>query len=345
VDYRKLGNTDLKVSSLCLGTMTWGIQNTQDEAHKQLDYALERGINFIDTAEMYPVPPTQETYAKTEEIIGNWSKLHSKRDDIILATKIAGPGFDYIRDGELKLNKKHMKEACEASLKRLKIETIDLYQLHWPERQTNYFGQRGYTHNENEVSFTPILERLEAMQELVNEGKVKHFGLSNETPWGVMQYLSLAKTHNLPRIVSIQNPYNLLNRTFETGLAEMAIREKMGLLAYSPLAFGMLSGKYRHGQKPKNARLTMFDRFTRYLKPLSSKATDMYCDLAQELEVSPATLALAYVSSRNFVTSNIIGATTMEQLIENIDSNEFSITSEIAVKIDEIHELIPNPSP
>lgn len=344
MEMRQLGNTDIKVSSICLGTMTWGVQNNQDEAHAQLDYAFERGINFIDTAEMYPVPPSKETYAQTEEIIGRWQTLHGKRDQIVLATKVSGPGFDYIRDGELKLNRRHMKEAIEGSLKRLQTDYIDLYQLHWPERSTNYFGQRGYVH-QKEQDFTPFLERLETMQELVKEGKVKHFGLSNETPWGVMQYLTLAREHNLPRVVSIQNPYNLLNRTFEVGLSEMAIREKVGLLAYSPLAFGALSGKYLNGQKPEKARLTLFDRFTRYTNPQATKATEMYCDLAKDLKVTPTTLALAYVTSRDFVTSNIIGATTMDQLKENIDSQQLEITQDIVMRVNEIQDLIPNPSP
>ena len=345
METRQLGNTDLNVSKLCLGTMTWGVQNNEAEAHEQLDYALERGINFIDTAEMYPVPPTKETYATTEEIIGKWQGLHNNRDKIVLATKVAGPSFDYIRGGNLKLNREHITAAVDSSLKRLKTDYIDLYQLHWPERSTNYFGQLGYTHQHDAPAFTPFLERLQVMQELKDAGKVRHFGLSNETSWGFMQYLALSQMHNLPRVVSVQNPYNLLNRTYEVGMSEMSIREDVGLLAYSPLAFGALTGKYLGGKKPANARLTLFDRFTRYQNTQALKATELYCELAQKLETTPAKLALAFVTSRDFVTSNIIGATTMEQLKENIDSNDLVLTSEVEQAINEIHTLIPNPSP
>ena len=344
MNYRKLGTTDIDVSTLCLGTMTWGEQNNEAEAHQQLDYAFERGINFIDTAEMYSVPSKPETYAATEKIIGNWPKLQEKRSDIILATKMAGPGMEHVRGGVCKFNKELMTKAVDSSLKRLQTDYIDLYQLHWPERTTNYFGTRGYKHNEGQ-EFTPFLERLEAMQDLVSAGKVKHFGISNETPWGAMQYLSLATAHNLPRIVTIQNPYNLLNRTYEIGLSEMSIREKVGLLAYSPLGFGVLSGKYIGGKKPTGARLTKYERFSRYSNPAATKATELYDKLAKDLGISLTTLALSYVTSRNFVTSNIIGATNLDQLKENIDSIDFNITSEIEVKIDEIQEMIPNPSP
>jgi aryl-alcohol dehydrogenase-like predicted oxidoreductase len=344
MNYKKLGTTDINVSTICLGTMTWGEQNTKQEAHKQLDYSTERGVNFIDTAEMYPVPPSASTYATTEEIIGNWPKLKENRNDIILATKMAGPGMEYVRGGICKFNKHEMTKAVDSSLQRLQTDYIDLYQLHWPERTTNYFGNRGYKHNPSE-EFTPFLERLEAMQELTKSGKIRHFGISNETPWGVMKYLSLAKEHNLPQIVSIQNPYNLLNRTYEIGLSEMSIREKVGLLAYSPLGFGVLSGKYLEGKKPAGARLTKYERFSRYSNPQATKATEQYDKLAKDLEVSLTTLALSYVTSRNFVTSNIIGATNLDQLKENIDSIDFKITNEIEAKINEIHESIPNPSP
>ena len=344
MELRNLGNTDLKVSSLCLGTMTFGEQNTQQEAHAQLDYAIDHDINFIDTAEMYPVPPKKETYAKTEEIIGKWSKLQLQRDKLVLATKIAGPGMDYIRDGSLKFNKSHMVKAVEDSLQRLNTDYIDLYQLHWPERTTNYFGNLGYIHNSDE-HFTPILERLEVMKELKDAGKVLHFGLSNETPWGVMKYLELADRYNLPRIVSIQNPYNLLNRTYEVGLAEVGHRENCGLLAYSPLGFGTLSGKYLNNQKPVGARLTVYERFTRYNNAQALTAIEKYCALAQEIGVKPSTLALSYVTSRPFVTSNIIGATKLEQLKENIDSINFKMTKEIESEINKIHTLVPNPCP
>lgn len=340
---KKLGNTELEVSKICLGTMTWGEQNTLSQAHEQLDYSFERGINFIDTAEMYPVPPKEATYTTTEQYIGKWSKLKTNRDNIVLATKMAGPGMEYVRDGICKFNKDHMTKAVDASLGRLNTDYIDLYQLHWPERSTNYFGNRGYVHKDEEI--TPFLERLEAMQSLVDAGKVKHFGLSNETPWGVMQYLTLAATHNLPRVVSIQNPYNLLNRTYETGLAEMSIREKVGLLAYSPLGFGVLSGKYIGGKKPAGARLSKYERFSRYSNKNAQRATELYFELAKELNTTLTTLALSYVTSRNFVTSNIIGATNLNQLKENIDSIEFKIDHDIEIKINEIQEMIPNPSP
>jgi len=264
MDYRQLGRTDLNVSAIALGTMTWGEQNTQDEAFAQIEYAKNAGINFIDTAEMYPVPPKAETYATTERYIGNWFKARGDRADWILASKIAGPGngIDYIRDGQLKHNRTHIVQALDASLKRLQTDWIDLYQLHWPERSTNFFGQLGYTHHADE-QFTPLEDTLEALDEQVKAGKIRHIGLSNETPWATMKFLQLAESRGWPRAVSIQNPYNLLNRSFEVGLAEIAIREQCGLLAYSPLAFGMLSGKYDGGARPAKGRLTLYSRFSR----------------------------------------------------------------------------------
>lgn len=346
MEFRKLGNTTLDVSLICLGTMTWGEQNTEKEAHEQLDYAFERGVNFIDTAEMYPVPPQAETYTRTEEYIGRWAKLKTHRDKIIMATKIAGPGLgEYIRGGGQNFSRRHLEEACDASLKRLNIDTIDLYQLHWPERTTNYFGQLGVEGLPSEEQFTPFLERLQVLGELQKKGKIKHIGVSNETPWGVMKYLEIAKREGLPKIESIQNPYSLLNRTFEVGNAEVSLREKVGLLAYSPLGFGILTGKYRNGQKPKGARLTLWDRFSRYSNPQALKATEMYCELAEEVGTTPAKLALAFVNQRSFVTSNIIGATNLDQLKENIDSIDVKLNEEILGRINEIHQLIPNPSP
>lgn len=263
MEYRPLGRTDLKVSALCLGTMTWGEQNSEQDAFAQIARAKAAGINFMDTAEMYPVPPRAETYASTERIIGNWFRRSSDRADWILASKIAGPGngISHVRDGNLKFNRQHIVAALDASLERLQTDWLDLYQLHWPERRTNFFGQLGYQHQEE--SFTPLEETLEVLDEQVRAGKIRHIGLSNETPWGTMTFLRLAEERGWPRAVSIQNPYNLLNRSFEVGLAEIAIREQCGLLAYSPMAFGMLSGKYADGARPANARISLYSRFTR----------------------------------------------------------------------------------
>ncbi len=344
MEYRKLGKTEIDVSVICLGSMTWGEQNTKEEAHQQLNYAFDMGVNFIDTAEMYPVPPCAETCTKTESIIGGWPKLSSQRDKIILATKVVGPGFDYIRNGQAKFDKKNITEAIEGSLNRLGVDYIDLYQLHWPDRNTNTFGQRGYTHNPEQMG-TPIQEVLETLQELKKQGKVRHFGLSNETSWGAMTYLKISEQSALPRMASIQNPYSLLNRTYETNLAEVSQREGIGLLAYSPLGFGVLTGKYRQGNQPTGARLTRWRRFNRYTKPQGIKATEQYCQLAEKHDLTPTQLALAYVNTRPFVTSNIIGATNEKQLKENIESVNIKLSSEIQQEIEEIHSLIPNPCP
>ncbi len=336
----------MHVSALTLGTMTFGEQNSEVEAHQQLDYAYERGINFIDTAEMYPVPPRPTTYTLTEQYIGRWNKLKTHRDQIILATKVVGPMefTHYIRDGKPKLNRVHIETAIEGSLKRLGVDYIDLYQLHWPDRNTNFFGQRGYNHQEND-SYTPMEETLQVLADLQKSGKVRAFGLSNETPWGAMRYLNAAEKNNWPRMMSIQNPYNLLNRTFEIGLAEIAHRENLGLLAYSPMAFGALSGKYLDGQFPEGARLTRWKRFDRYSNKRGVQAIEKYCQLAKDFDMTPAQLALAYVTGRPFVTSNIIGATTLQQLEENINSIDRTITPELEQEIDKIHEDIPNPCP
>ena len=345
--YRKLGKTQHEVSVICLGTMTWGEQNTEREAHEQLDYAFERGVNFIDTAEMYPVPPKAETYTLTEKYIGTWDKLKTHRDKIFLASKIAGPmEAGYIRGGN-NFSKDQIKKACEDSLKRLQVEIIDLYQLHWPERTTNYFGQLGIESlpPTSEESFTPFIERLEALDELRKEGKIKEFGLSNETPWGVMKYLQISEREGLIRPQSIQNPYNLLNRSFEVGNAEISLRENIGLLAYSPLGFGVLTGKYLKGAKPENARLTKWERFSRYSNPEAQRATELYCELAQDHGLSPAQMALAFVNQRSFLTSNIIGATQMDQLKENIESIEIELSQKIRDEINKIHSKISNPAP
>lgn len=343
--YRSLGRTTISVSELCLGTMTWGEQNTQDEAFAQIDRAAEHGINFMDAAEMYPVPPRPETYGQTERIIGNYFKKRGNRDQWILTSKVAGPGnnISHIRDGNLKHNRQHIIAALEGSLERLQTDYIDLYQLHWPDRETNFFGKLGYVHNDK--TFTPLEETLEVLNEQVQAGKIRHIGLSNETPWGTMRFLQLAEERGWPRAVTIQNPYNLLNRSFEVGLAEIAIREQCGLLAYSPLAFGMLTGKYANGAKPEHARLTLFSRFTRYNNPETMRATEQYVQLAKQHGLDPAQMALTYVTSRPFVTSNIIGATSLEQLQSNLDSINLTLSEEVVAGIEAIHKIQPNPAP
>ena len=343
--YRKLGNTDIEVSVICLGTMTFGEQNSQEEGFQQMDYALDRGINFFDTAELYAIMPRKETYGKTEEIIGNWFEKRKNRNKVILASKIAGPGLDWIRDGKKSYNEKHLAEAIDGSLKRLKTDYIDLYQLHWPERSTNTFGRREYTINKNEGDWNDFENILQALQKFIKSGKIRHIGLSNETPYGLSKYLELSKHKNLPRMMSVQNPYSLVNRTYEIGMSEISIREKCGLLVYYPLASGALSGKYRDGQMPKNARITLFKGWERMINPLAMKAYDEYFKLAKEANITMVQLAQAFVNSRPFVTSNIIGATTMDQLKENIGSINIELTEEILEKINIIHNNNPNPAP
>ncbi|MCP9339749.1 NADP(H)-dependent aldo-keto reductase [Stutzerimonas xanthomarina] len=345
MEQRRLGRTELNVTALCLGTMTWGEQNSEREAFAQLDCAKAAGINFVDTAEMYPVPPKPDTYASTERYIGNYFKTRGNRADWVLASKIAGPGngINHIRDGQLKMNRQHIVAALDASLQRLQTDWIDLYQLHWPERSTNFFGQLGYRHQDQD--FTPIEETLEVLDEQIKAGKIRHIGLSNETPWGTMKFLQLAEARGWPRAVSIQNPYNLLNRTFEVGLAEIAMREQCGLLAYSPLAFGMLSGKYEQGARPAGARLTLFSRFARYGNSQSRAACSRYVALAREHGLDPAQMALAYVTQQPFVTSNIIGATSIEQLESNLASTELQLSTEVLEAIEAIHTEQPNPAP
>lgn len=343
--YDTLGNTDLDVSRICLGTMTFGEQNTEAEAHAQLDLAVERGINFIDTAEMYPVPPKAETQGRTEAYIGSWLKKRGRRDDLVIASKVAGPAewMDYLRGGP-RLTRDYMEQALNASLERLQTDYLDLYQVHWPARGTNFFGKLGYRHDADEQA-TPIEETLEVLADFVEQGRVRHIGVSNETPWGVMRYLALADRHGWPRIVSIQNPYNLLNRSFEVGLAEIAHREHTGLLAYSPLGFGVLTGKYAGGRRPDGARLSLFDRFTRYTNPEGIAATEAYVQLARDHGLSPAQMALAFVNSRPFLTSNIIGATSLAQLAEDIDSIGVQLSDELLDAIEAIHVRQPNPCP
>lgn len=342
---RKLGRTDINVSEICLGTMTWGEQNSERQAFEQLDLATAEGVNFIDAAEMYPVPPKPETQGLTEAYLGNWLARRGRRDDLVIASKVAGPGngLTYLRNGP-RLTREHIRQACEESLRRLQTDYIDLYQVHWPDRNANFFGKLGYRHNADEQA-TPIEETLAALAELVSEGKIRHIGLSNETPWGTSEYLRLSRERDWPRIVSVQNPYNLLNRTFEVGMAEIACREQVGLLAYSPLAFGMLSGKYLDGNRPRGARLTLYERFTRYTNGPGADATRAYVDLAASHGLSPVQMALAYVTSRDFVTSNIIGATTLEQLGENLGSASVSLTDEVLEGIEELNRRYTYPCP
>ena len=346
MNQRPLGMTDLRVSELCLGTMTFGEQNTESDAFAQLDRAVDAGINFIDTAEIYPVPPKAETQGATERFIGNWLAERGGRERLVIASKVAGPGdwIDYLRMPGRRLDRANIEAALDASLKRLRTDYIDLYQLHWPDRETNYFGKLGYSHPETDDS-VPLLETLQVLDDLVKAGKVRHVGLSNETPWGTLRMLALAETHGLPRMVSIQNPYSLLNRSFEVGLAEVALREHCGLLAYSPLAFGMLSGKYLNGARPAGARLTLFSRFDRYSSAEAVQATADYCAIARRYGLDPARMALAFVTSRPFVTSNIIGATTLEQLESNLASSSLTLSDEVLQAIEAVHTRLPNPSP
>ena len=346
--YRKLGNTNIDVSVICLGTMTFGEQNTEVDGFEQMDYALDRGINFFDTAELYAVMPRKETYGKTEEIVGKWLKLRKNRDKIILASKIASReenDLQWIRKGSINLgfDRKNMDLAIDNSLKRLQTDYIDLYQLHWPERKVPKFGVLDFKYDPQD-QWTPIEEVLENLDRLIKAGKIRYVGLSNETPWGVMKFLQLAKERNLPRMVSIQNVYSLVNRVFDVANSEVAIRENCGLLAYSPLAGGRLSGKYIGNNKPKNSRYTIWPkRFSRHHTKRGEIAIELYFNLAKKYGLSPSVLANAFVNDRPFVTSNIIGATTMDQLKENIDSIDITLTKEILHEIEDIHLSDPNP--
>ncbi len=329
-----------------MGTMTYGEQNTQDEGFEQMDFSIENGINFFDTAELYAIPPKEKTYGKTEEIIGNWFQKRKNRKKIILATKIAGPGLKWIRGGGGQYSPKSIEEALNSSLKRLKTDYIDLYQLHWPERNTNYFGDLDYEHDENEKKWNNFDSILNVFKKLIDQGKIRFIGLSNETPWGLSKFLQIADEKKLPRIVSVQNPYNLVNRSYEIGMSEISIREKAGLLAYSPLAAGYLTGKYRNNQIPKNSRMDLFyENYPRYHNDRTYSAVDEYFNIAKKNKISLTQLSQAFVNSRDFVTSNIIGATTMSQLKENIDSINISLNDEILNHINLVHEKIPNPAP
>ncbi len=344
MNYKKLGNTDLNVSTICLGTMTWGEQNTQNEAFEQMDYSLDNGVNFWDTAELYAVPPKAETYGHTEAIIGNWFEKTKKRKDVILASKVGGPSRKYMRNGENSFTGKNLEDALHGSLKRLKTDYIDLYQLHWPERNVNNFGRLGYEHKENNWNkFEDVLENL---KKFVAQGKIRYVGLSNETPWGVMNYLQLAKDKDLPRMMSIQNPYSLLNRSYEVGLAEVSIRENIGCLSYSPLASGYLTGKYRNRQFPKGSRMERdFDFWTRYRKPNMEEAVEDYYKISQKFDLDMSQMSIKFCEAQDFMTSVIIGATTMEQLKTNVESVKVNLDIEVIKEINNVQKKYPNPCP
>ena len=345
MEYTSLPNTNIKVSKICLGTMTWGNQNTEAEGFSQMDYALERGVNFFDTAELYPVPATKETQGETSKIIGNWLKKSNNRDKVILASKIAGPGDYTAHIRTTGFGGTSIQEAIELELQRLQTDYIDLYQLHWPERHTNTFGVRDFKPSSNDPWLDNFNEVLHELNNLVKAGKIRAYGLSNEKGWGTMRYAEEVRKDNLPKISTIQNAYSLLNRVFEGDLAEISLRENIGLLAYSPLAFGVLSGKYIKGTAADNARLNLFPRFARYSSAQSTEATKQYLDLANDIGISLTTLSLAFVNQRPFVTSNIIGATNLEQLEENINSIETKLSEDTLARINEIHAKIPNPAP
>jgi aryl-alcohol dehydrogenase-like predicted oxidoreductase len=346
MNYKKLGNTDIKVSTICLGTMTWGEQNTQEEGFKQMDYALDQGVNFWDTAELYAVPPRAETYGHTEIIIGNWFKKTKKRDKVILGTKVAGPMRAYLRGGANNYGLEKMTEAINDSLKRLQTDYIDLYQLHWPERNTNTFGRLGYEHKENE-NWTKFEDVLGNLQRFIDSGKIREIGLSNETPWGVSKYLELSKEKNLPRMISIQNPYSLLNRTYEVGLAEISIRDEIGLLAYSPLASGYLSGKYRNETYPKGSRIERDWDFWkyRYNTPNLKNAVEEYYKISKKYNLNMSQMSLKFCEIQPFMTSVIIGATTMEQLKTNIESVNVNLSDDVIKEINKVQTIYPSPCP
>tara|TARA_B100000214_G_C23953770_1_gene621719 strand:+ start:97 stop:1131 length:1035 start_codon:yes stop_codon:yes gene_type:complete len=344
MNYKKLGNTDLNVSTICLGTMTWGEQNSEKEAFEQMSYAIDNGVNFWDTAELYSVPPKESTYGLTEEIIGNWFTKNKKRHEVILASKVAGPSRSYLRDGQNSFVGKNLENALNSSLKRLKTDYLDLYQLHWPERNVNNFGKLGYTHKESEWSkFEDVLVNL---KKFIDQGKIKYVGLSNETPWGVMNFMQLSKDKNLPRMMSIQNPYSLLNRSYEVGLAEVSIREQIGCLSYSPLASGYLSGKYRNGAMPKGSRIERdYEFWGRYRKPQSENAIEEYYKISKKYNLDMSQMAIKFCEIQDFMTSVIIGATTMDQLKTNIESVKVKLDKDIINEINAIQRKYPNPCP
>ncbi|NNC69588.1 MAG: NADP(H)-dependent aldo-keto reductase [Flavobacteriaceae bacterium] len=343
--YTTLPHTDINVSKICLGTMTWGEQNTEVEGHEQMDYALEQGVNFFDTAELYSVPARSETYGSTEKIIGTWFKKTGNRDKVILASKIAGPGAYTAHIRSTGFSKESIAEAINGSLKRLQTDYIDLYQLHWPERPMNCFGVREYPYQQEDQWQDNIAEVLESLKEHVKSGKIRQIGLSNESAWGVMRYLEESKHHGMPRMITLQNSYSLLHRSYETNLSEISLRENIGLLPYSPLGFGVLTGKYLHGKKPGDSRIALFPNYNRYSSKESEKAVIAYHDIAKKHGLSLTQLSLAFVNQLPFVTSNIIGATKMSQLKENIESINVELSPEILDEINAVHALIPNPAP
>ncbi|MEJ2026973.1 MAG: aldo/keto reductase [Limibacillus sp.] len=346
MDYRQLGRSGIDVSAVCLGSMTWGEQNSEAEGHGQMDLAFDHGVNFIDVAEMYSTPVKAETYGRSEEVIGSWMAARGNRDKVVLATKIVGPsdGFPWIRNGETRFTRRHIVEALEASLKRLRTDYVDLYQLHWPDRSTNTFGKLGFTPNPDE-SMTPIEETLAALEEVVASGKVRTVGLSNETPWGTMKFLSLAEAGKGPRMVSVQNPYSLLNRSYEAGMAEVSIREDCGLLAYAPLAAGALSGKYLGGARPEGARMTLYPQNTRYMKPEGEAAVAAYAKVAEKHGIGLVEMSHAWVVSRPFVTSSIVGATSNEQLMQALKAAEVTLPPEVIEDLEEVHKSHTYPCP
>ncbi|OTG73900.1 NADP(H)-dependent aldo-keto reductase [Acinetobacter terrae] len=346
---KPLANTGILVPEICLGTMTFGEQNTQAEAFQQLEYALDQGLFFWDTAEMYPVPPKPETQGATETILGNWIAKRGNRDQLFIASKIAGPsqGGSHIRDGQTRFTSVEISSAIDGSLKRLQSDYIDLYQLHWPQRPTNFFGKLGYGNTEahQNAEITALEETLSALSDEIKKGRIRYIGLSNETPWGTLKFLHLAEKLGLEKFVSVQNPYSLLNRTYEIGMSEIAHYENVGLLAYSPLAFGYLTGKFRHGVRPENARVTLFSRFSRYSNPESEWATEQYAQLAERHGLTLTQLSLAFIKQQFFVTSTIIGATNLDQLKENIQAFEIDLSAEVLQGIEDIHRQQPNPAP
>ena len=346
MQYEVLPQIDEKVSKICLGTMTWGQQNNEREGHEQMDLALSEGVNFWDCAEMYPSPPDKDKQGDTERIIGTWFAKTQQRDKVILASKMSPMSF--LRDGNSRFNAEHISSAIDGNLQRLQTDYIDVYQLHWPERQSNFFGQRGYDSEMSAQSLddlTPFLETIQALNDEIKKGRIRAYGLSNDTAWGLMRYLWEADKNGLIAPITVQNPYSLLNRLYEVGMAEIAHRENVGLLAYSPLGFGVLSGKYLGGKKPAGARLTMYDRFQRYINEQALAATEQYAKIASDAGLDMAQMALAFVNSRPFVTSNIIGATSIEQLKSNIDSVNLTLSDDVLAAIEAVHTQQPNPSP
>lgn len=346
MQYQMLPQLNEKVSKICLGTMTWGQQNTEIQAHEQMDMALSEGVNFWDTAEMYPSPPDKDKQGDTERFMGTWFNKTKQRDKVILASKISP--MDFLRDGQTRFNAEHISSAIDGNLQRLQTDYIDIYQLHWPERQANFFSQLGYTEemaSQPLDDLTPFLETIQALNDEIKKGRIRAYGLSNDTAWGLMRYLWEADKKGLIAPITVQNPYSLLNRLYEVAMAEITHRENVGLLAYSPLGFGVLSGKYLDGKRPAGARLTMYDRFARYTNEEALSATAQYAKIAADAGLDMAQMALAFVNSRSFVTSNIIGATTIEQLKSNIDSIHLTLSSEVLEAIEAVHTQHPNPSP